>query len=63
MPEKEVGVAGSVDWDKKLKQVREECQQPGEDCASLPADICKDCHTSWYADVILKEVVDQFGYD
>ena len=61
----EVGSASSVDWVDKLKRVREEVREGNGqvDFASIPADVCKDCHTSWYAQVILKEVVEEFGYD
>ena len=59
----EVGVASNVDWEAKLKQVREAAVDSKEDFTNLPADVCKDCHTSWYAEVILKELVEMFGYD
>lgn len=63
----DIGTFGSgsdVSWQSKQVDV-ENSEDYREDLnfAVLPADVCKDCHTSWFCDIILEEVVPVWGYD
>lgn len=65
------GTGAGVDWVGKQMQVESELNAVGnidnmhdlDKFATLAADPCKDCHTSWFCDFIFEHVIPDWGYD
>lgn len=52
-----------IDWVGKMELVHRQCDEDGNDFATLPADANKDCYNSWFIDILFEKVFPVYGWN